>query len=422
MISDLNLTSEIQFLWGLISNNRFCQAIIGCSSLLENYLRKIFKEISASITPDVSKKINDYLVKKGKIVKDMTFGELIGLFRKAGILKIYSKEIRKNFTHFNDNNLNIINEIRNKCIHRGYGSSVNEAKLIFFTLKIIFEEIGIIDRESNMKKKVEEPINLEYLKELNLEAYEFASSNNKEEALKTAIKLVNLAPTSGDYWDSYGEILMIFNDYENAINKFKIAPLIDQEGDYIHETYIKMGNCYKELNNYKLALENIVKGKEIAEEREELDWVNQANDYISEIKKIEISIELDDLDELNLEAYEFAKSNKKEEALKTVLKLVNLAPTSGDYWDSYGEILMMFNDYENAINKFKIALQLDQNGYYVHETYIKMGNCYKELNNYKLALENIVKGKEIAEEREELDWVNQANDYISEIKKRNNPS
>ena len=250
--------------------------------LLEKFLRKIYKDISVSITPETSKKINDYLVNKKKIIKDMTFGDLIGLFREAGILKIYSKEIKREFTHFNDNNLNILNKIRNKCIHRDYKSSVNEGKVIFYIIKIIFEEIGLINTKSNKKEIVEEMIDLD---KLNSDAYEFAYSNNKEEALKTIIKLINLAPTKGDYWDTYGEILMIFKDYENAINKFKIALQIDQKGYFIQQTYIKMGNCYKELNNYKLALENIVKGKELAEERDDKEWSEKAKEYLSEIKE-----------------------------------------------------------------------------------------------------------------------------------------
>ena len=101
---------------------------------------------------------------------------------------------------------------------------------------------------------------------------------------------------------------------------------------------------------------------------------------------------------LNCKALWYQYLNNKEEALKLIQNLIEREPDNGIYHDSYGEILMAFNDYELAIVKFQKALELDPNSWYIYQTYIKLGICYRELEDYYKALEHLTKGEELIDQ------------------------
>jgi tetratricopeptide (TPR) repeat protein len=129
----------------------------------------------------------------------------------------------------------------------------------------------------------------------------------------------------------------------------------------------------------------------------------------------------EDNDLLNYKALWYQYLNKKEEALKIIRGLIEREPDNGIYHDSYGEILMAFNDHKIAIGKFQRALELDPNSWYIYQTYIKLGICYRELENYDLALEYLRKGEELIDQSpSENDtkqmWHSYASPFIEEIK------
>jgi len=124
---------------------------------------------------------------------------------------------------------------------------------------------------------------------------------------------------------------------------------------------------------------------------------------------------------LNYKALWYQYLNNKEEALKIINKLIEIEPDNGIYHDSYGEILMAFNNYELAIDKFQKALELDSNSWYVYQTYIKLGICYRELESYDLALEYLAKGEELIDQSPsdsdtKQTWHSYASPFIEEIK------
>jgi tetratricopeptide (TPR) repeat protein len=93
-------------------------------------------------------------------------------------------------------------------------------------------------------------------------------------------------------------------------------------------------------------------------------------------------------------AYWYQYMNKKEEALKILEELIEFEQDNGEYYDSYGEILMNYEEYEKAVKQFKKSIELSSNGWFIYQTYIKLGICFKELGNYELAIEYLRKGKE----------------------------
>jgi tetratricopeptide (TPR) repeat protein len=129
----------------------------------------------------------------------------------------------------------------------------------------------------------------------------------------------------------------------------------------------------------------------------------------------------EDNDLLNYKAFWYQYLNKEEEALKIILELIEREPDNGIYHDSHGEILMAFNEHELAIDKFKKALELNPNSWYTYQTYIKLGICYREQDDYDLALENLTKGEELIDQSPSDDdtkemWHGYAKPFIEEIK------
>ncbi|MBD3211675.1 MAG: tetratricopeptide repeat protein [Candidatus Lokiarchaeota archaeon] len=78
-----------------------------------------------------------------------------------------------------------------------------------------------------------------------------------------------------------------------------------------------------------------------------------------------------------------SKLEESEEAVKIIKDLINKYPREAIYYDTYGEILMWSNQFEEAIEKLKRAIELLDNNEALeygedlrHETHIKMGKCY----------------------------------------------
>lgn len=116
-------------------------------------------------------------------------------------------------------------------------------------------------------------------------------------------------------------------------------------------------------------------------------------------------------------AYSLIRSYKSDLAIKVIQKTIQLDPKNGDYYDSYGEILLMSNNYVKAIPQFEKALEINPDAHFIHQTYIKLGNCYLKLQKNNLALDYLEKGKKIAEKRENDRWIDRAIILIKEAKK-----
>ncbi len=87
----------------------------------------------------------------------------------------------------------------------------------------------------------------------------------------------------------------------------------------------------------------------------------------------------------------------KDDAIATAEKLISIAPKIGNFYDSFGEILMMFEDYEDALEQFQKALKLEPHGWFAFDTTAKMGNCYKGLGDLEKAIEFFEKAQFLSE-------------------------
>ena len=160
---------------------------------------------------------------------------------------------------------------------------------------------------------------------------------------------------------------------------------------------------YERIGEYKQA---------IAYTNQVNNWI--ANGFLQSINNFLVSNPNNTL-QLNRKAHLLARFGRKEESLKVIHDLVEREPQNGFFYETYGEILLIFQKYEKAIVKFQKALELEPNGW--SETYIKMAECYKELGNFEKSIEYANKGRELAIVRKEKEWIERADKLICEVGK-----
>jgi hypothetical protein len=75
---------------------------------------------------------------------------------------------------------------------------------------------------------------------------------------------------------------------------------------------------------------------------------------------------------------------------------------------------MHFEEYEEAVKNFLKTIVLGSNDWFIYQTYIKLGICYKALENHDLALKNLKKGKALMNNLVDSD-IKQKWDTIAEL-------
>jgi len=215
--------------------------------------------------------------------------------------------------------------------------------------------------------------------------------NKYEEAIELVDKAISIVPNKVDLYLSKSAILMYFNEYP------KLLDLLDEMlGKFPKiEKDLKM----KKASVYKL-LGNLDAGFKIVDE------LTEKNPEDKELR--------------NFQAYWYQYLNKKDEALNIIEELIESEQDNGEYYDSYGEILMNYEEYEKAVEQFQKAIELSSSGRFIYQTYIKLGICFKELKNYELAIEYLKKGKKftyksISEHEMKQKWIIIADIFLTEM-------
>jgi tetratricopeptide (TPR) repeat protein len=189
--------------------------------------------------------------------------------------------------------------------------------------------------------------------------------NRREEALESIDKALNLSPKIIDYYNAKNRILNYFGQYEEVLEI--LDKLIDEfpEG----ERNLKIKKAY------------------ILREKKDLESGLAIIDELIE--------KYPDDDNLMLNKAYWLQYLEEEEKVREIMqKLIDKTPNKGIYHDTFGEILMKFEDYEHAAREFEKAVKLDSEEWYINQTYVKLGICYRELDKLELAIEFLMKGKE----------------------------
>jgi len=138
----------------------------------------------------------------------------------------------------------------------------------------------------------------------------------------------------------------------------------------------------------------------------ELEEFDKALDLIERV----IRMETNDI------FYQHDIDNLKELTLHSIEKLIEEKPDNVIYYHVYGNILILFEDYEKAIIAFEKILDLESDLFSTFDSCINIGKCYYELGLNEIALNKFLYTKQLAEKEQNDSLINKANEYISKIK------
>ena len=214
---------------------------------------------------------------------------------------------------------------------------------------------------------------------------------NYDKNIREVNNAISLNPDQFDTYVAKERVLIYFNKYDELLTLF----------DEMLETFPD------EEKNIKIKFAYILKEKRNVEEG--LKIINKLLEKYSE-----------DAELLTYKAYWLQYLNRKVEAVEIIQNLIEQDPDNSIYHDTYGEMLMSFQDYENAKNEFLKAIEISSDEWYTFQTHIKLGICYKELGMLKLALEKLESGIKYAEKSKsdletKKNWLMIANLFKAEL-------
>ncbi|MFX1376898.1 MAG: hypothetical protein ACFFA0_13920 [Promethearchaeota archaeon] len=243
--------------------------------------------------------------------------------------------------------------------------------------------------------------------------------------IEKAITLESNNSIKANYYHLKGHILLELNSYDDALSSIDTAIKLNPNFLEFYYSKIRILIYFDEFDKIIKLLDRLL---EDFPDKEKNLKIKKA--YVLKEKK-EIEAGLDIINELiekypkdnNLllnKIYWLQYLDEKEIVLITIEDLIEKNPDMGIYHDTYGEILMNFEEYEKAAIQFLKTIELASEEWYINQTYIKLGICYKELENFSEAIENLVKGQEFTNKCFcDLDtkkkWLAIVNLYMAEI-------
>ena len=114
------------------------------------------------------------------------------------------------------------------------------------------------------------------------------------------------------------------------------------------------------------------------------------------------------------------EENKKA-ALEVIKFLTEKVPKEGNYFDSYGEILLIIGEYKDAIKMYENAIKIEPNGWFVPASYLGLGKCHQKLGNYEEAVTNFQKARKIVRYcfchiKHKKEWIEEIEHHLNEVK------
>jgi tetratricopeptide (TPR) repeat protein len=210
----------------------------------------------------------------------------------------------------------------------------------------------------------------------------------------------------GIIWQNISDIIQINgsnkleNQYKEKIKEIDKELESDPMNLDLHYSKIRL---LVHFNQYNLSLKILDEILDMFPENEKDIKIKKAS-VLKKMKRVENGLMIindliqkypEDHDLLSYKAYWLQYLDRKEEAINIIQKLIENEPDKGIYHDTCGEILMYFEEYEAAANKFLKAMVLGSHDWYIYQTYIKLGICYILLGNLELGVENIKEGKDL---------------------------
>jgi len=254
---------------------------------------------------------------------------------------------------------------------------------------------------------------------------EKADKENGISYIEKAINLESNKTNKARYYQLKSQILLDLNNYEDALESIDNAIKLNSKTLDLYNSKIRILVYFDQFNEIIAILDKLLVDFPEAEKNLKIKKAY----ILKEMKNIEAGLEI--INEL-IEKYPEDNSlilnkiywlqylDEKEKVLTTIEKVIEKNPELGIYHDTYGEILMNFEEYEKAIKEFLKTIELASDEWYINQTFIKLAICYKEEENYDLAIDYLKKGQEFTNKCFcDLDtkrkWLAIVNLYLAEI-------
>jgi len=267
------------------------------------------------------------------------------------------------------------------------------------------------------------------------EAVALAGLNKYKQAIGAIDKAIKLNPQNLSYYDYKAEIFSYDHQYEEAIKCVDKALELNEGSNLNLELYTSKANYLEILGKRNDALNIIDKVLEIDSNNytaiyRKVEILNGKKEYDLALElankgiellpktigchqeKIDLLVKLEKFDEA-LKAIEYGsknatssfkkninyyfskvyrakaesniKNNKKQEAISTAKKLIELKPKNGYYYNAYAEVLMKLKEYHEAIRQLKYGLQIISNRNIPIKIYSNLSKCYRALGLFEEA-------------------------------------
>lgn len=201
--------------------------------------------------------------------------------------------------------------------------------------------------------------------------------------------------------------------YQDSLYFFNIASSINPANS---DTYMNMGVSYINLGNYNQAIEAIKESIRLKSKQLPNAYFNlgtaylRMNKHTEAIENFKKALEIDPAHALSYEGIgiafmEIRKYNDSLHYLREAFRL-NRSPF---ILHNIGLVQMSLNEYEQAINSFKEASNMQPN---IAEIYLNMGVAYGKLGDHNKAIEAFEKAIQIREDYEDA-YYNLSLSYIS---------
>ncbi|MBY8988447.1 MAG: hypothetical protein KGD61_08330, partial [Candidatus Lokiarchaeota archaeon] len=264
--------------------------------------------------------------------------------------------------------------------------------------------------EENFLKNIEKALSLDPIKFHQAKYYQlmsdvFIETRGIDDAIEMIDKAISLDPSNMGIFGFKIKLLMMYNKSDEAI------ALISQ----LYNNKLMIKKDYSKSISFLI----FIKADKTQDPVERKKLINAS------FKEIEPIIDLypEDIGILNNLTLLYGHLGRKDDAIRTGEKLISLDPNDGNLFDSYGETLMLFGEYEKAIINFERAIKLEPKGWFAFQTYLKMGNCYEKLLKLDKAEENYLKGKILTEKMHPLKrelYFYKANEKLDGLRKLRN--
>jgi tetratricopeptide (TPR) repeat protein len=160
---------------------------------------------------------------------------------------------------------------------------------------------------------------------------------------------------------------------------------VSQKDEVLENSFFLLGNCYKSLNDPEKALENytntlLLNAKnQLALEAHfySLLKLKKYEQALSDIKRLKKITKEKSKVQFLYGTY-YAAIHQLKKANKAYSKAILLKPSEGSYYVERGKLLLIQENYADAILHFSKAIELDQNN---DEALVQRGIAYHKVNN-----------------------------------------